>query len=53
MFVLVEIQNDHSCLTCAFSKAINEDEYGNPEYVTCLKKEKDMAIDEICEDFKY
>ncbi|MCP1159401.1 hypothetical protein [Bacillus infantis] len=46
-----ELENDNCCLTCVFSVPINEDKYGNPQYVKCTKDNDFMSNDDICKRY--
>lgn len=46
-----ELLSDNTCLTCVHAHAEKEDKFGNPEYMTCTLKGKEMSIDDLCKMF--
>jgi hypothetical protein len=51
VLILDELRNDNFCLTCIYAELKNEDENGNPEYIKCNLKTKEMPIDGFCKSF--
>lgn len=48
-----EVMDDSGCGTCLYGKYVNEDVWGNPEYIICSLTKEKMMVEDICDEYRW